>query len=657
MRWISSKGLWADRPLTRVATVTLIAGYAAVLNLWGLGQRSLQGDEAIYALLALNAVTDGTWYPLALASGNPYVNKPPLIAVPLALSFELFGVNEFSARLPSALGGIGLVLTTFWLGERVAGFIYGALAALFLASAPSLLTSHGVRDGVADGQLSLCALLGLAFYAKSRLDGSRLYLFGSSFALAIGVLFKGPFLPLAFLASVVIWELTNRAALTPHRDKPNMELMRTLGPAVLVFLLAMSGYVAWLAHSYLLFPAFPENLYMENVARHVQGLTPSQLGNAWVYPKVLYQNFGVWLLALPMAVYAALASRSAEPAILIARLLWCWTAAVLIAVSLSVSKLAHYAYPAFASLSILIALGVRQTIAAARELAPPRGAKIALTLLLAVPAAATFGAGVDAVRKPPQIIELHALKMLARENKEIGVTSLLPDPLSPRESGHRKSWNNAFYLKTLGATPGTEIATTSDCRVLISDEERFQSAEVSHDRSVMIVEGSAEWERNIGLVDSCGGRALAAIWRASESFLRGSAMSDGIDFSRPGFASDVVRISGLGVHEPWGRWSVANRVVFEFDRSLPARFELSLRVTTFGPNQGRDVKVRVGRAERSFPGDRGIGSHVLQFENAEEARSIQFEIPSPTSPRELGLSADFRRLGVGFLKMGIVPAE
>ncbi|MCZ7657110.1 MAG: hypothetical protein M5U07_04305 [Xanthobacteraceae bacterium] len=283
---------------------------------------------------------------------------------------------------------------------------------------------------------------------------------------------------------------------------------------------------------------------------------------------MLYQNFGVWLLALPMAVYAALASRSAEPAILIARLLCCWTAAVLIAVSLSVSKLAHYAYPAFASLSILIVLGVRQTIAAARQLAPPppRVANIALTLLLAVPAAATFVAGVDALRKPPQIIELHALKILVRENKEMRVTSLLPDPLSPRESGHRKSWNNAFYLKTLGATPGTGTADAPGCRVLISDEERFQSEEGSHDRSVMIVEGSAEWERNIGLVDSCGGRALAAIWRASEPSCAGrrwarestSRGRDSLPISSGSAVSEV--------HEAWGRWSVANPVVVEFDR-------------------------------------------------------------------------------------------
>ncbi|MCZ7657109.1 MAG: hypothetical protein M5U07_04300 [Xanthobacteraceae bacterium] len=48
---------------------------------------------------------------------------------------------------------------------------------------------------------------------------------------------------------------------------------------------------------------------------------------------------------------------------------------------------------------------------------------------------------------------------------------------------------------------------------------------------------------------------------------------------------------------------------------------------------------------------------MLQFENAQGAKSIRFEVPRPTSPRELGQSADFRRLGIGFLKMGIVPAE
>jgi hypothetical protein len=237
------------------------------------------------------------------------------------------------------------------------------------------------------------------------------------------------------------------------------------------------------------------------------------------------------------------------------------------------------------------------------------------------------------------------------------VISLLPDPLSRRESGHRKQLSKVFYLKTLPETSGSLISLASGCQVLISDEDRFQSEEGSEDRSVMIVERWDEWERNIALVDSCGGRALAAIWRASEPFLHGSAMTEGIHFSRPGFPSDVFWISGLGKYEAWGRWSVADRVVFEFDRPLPERFDLSLRIITFGPNQGRDVKVGVGQAERSFAGGREIGTHVLRFENADGARSIRFEVPRPTAPSELGLSADSRRLGIGFIEMGIAPVE
>src|SRR5262245_54885092 len=47
-----------------------------------------------------------------------------------------------------------------------------------------------------------------------------------------------------------------------------------------------------------------------------------------------------------------------------------------------------------------------------------------------------------------------------------------------------------------------------------------------------------------------------------------------------------VTVIGLGDPEPWGRWSVSDRVVFKFGANLPNRFSLVVHARAYGPNAG-----------------------------------------------------------------------
>jgi hypothetical protein len=49
------------------------------------------------------------------------VDQPPLLPLLISLSFRLFGVHEWSARLVPLLSSIGLVLLVFWLGRKLGG--------------------------------------------------------------------------------------------------------------------------------------------------------------------------------------------------------------------------------------------------------------------------------------------------------------------------------------------------------------------------------------------------------------------------------------------------------------------------------------------------------------------------------------------------------
>src|SRR5437868_1207563 len=62
-------------------------------------------DDAYYAQKAREILQHGNPWTMTLA-GVPKFDNPPGFMWLIAGSFKLFGVSEFTARLPSALGGV-----------------------------------------------------------------------------------------------------------------------------------------------------------------------------------------------------------------------------------------------------------------------------------------------------------------------------------------------------------------------------------------------------------------------------------------------------------------------------------------------------------------------------------------------------------------------
>lgn len=154
-------------------------------------------------------------------------------------------------------------------------------------------------------------------------------------------------------------------------------------------------------------------------------------------------------------------------------------------------------------------------------------------------------------------------------------------------------------------------------------------------------------------------------WRLSEyhRILIGyeAALSDGVDFTRNGLPLFIKDLRGLSGEEPWGRWSdayVSSSIRFEFFEPLPDRFTLELEANAFGPNIGRDLKVNIGSRTYDAHIPEGNFSVALDVDLGEEkANIIEFIPPAPTSPKELGLSEDGRKLGIGFIRMRIIERE
>lgn len=89
--------------------------------------------EAFNAKISQEMRLSGDWI-TPRANGVRYFEKPPLLYWLTALSFQAFGVSEFSARFPTRALAVGTILLTFLIGELIFGMGAGFYAGLILAT-------------------------------------------------------------------------------------------------------------------------------------------------------------------------------------------------------------------------------------------------------------------------------------------------------------------------------------------------------------------------------------------------------------------------------------------------------------------------------------------------------------------------------------------
>ena len=87
--------------------------------------------DSVQAQIARNMLVSGDWVTARL-DGIPYLEKPPLIYWLIALSYKVFGVHDWSARIPIVLSVLAFAgsrrLRRLGFGKR-AGFYAGLCVA------------------------------------------------------------------------------------------------------------------------------------------------------------------------------------------------------------------------------------------------------------------------------------------------------------------------------------------------------------------------------------------------------------------------------------------------------------------------------------------------------------------------------------------------
>lgn len=178
----------------------------------GLGRPAvMDSDEAFYAESAREMVSSGDW--LTPHYNHEYRFEKPVLYYWLAsLAYLVVGVGEGAARLPSAVAGLILVLTTFVAARRWYDDTTGLLAGAITASSFGYVAV--ARQALPD--LTLAAFMTLATWTAFEalvvspaegVRGRRWWLLASGVALGAAFLTKGPVgvaLPAAVIAPLAL---------------------------------------------------------------------------------------------------------------------------------------------------------------------------------------------------------------------------------------------------------------------------------------------------------------------------------------------------------------------------------------------------------------------------------------------------------------------
>lgn len=162
----------------------------------------LDKTEARYAEIARIMHETNQWIVLQIDYGVPFWAKPPLSTWGSAVSYLIFGVNEFAARFPSFLLSIILIIITGKMVKKEGGSFY--LPGFILLTMPEFLIHTGVVS--TDTTLEFCiVMMMISFWKTMKSDTKTYWNYIFFVALGFGLLAKGPLIMVLTFPPLFLW--------------------------------------------------------------------------------------------------------------------------------------------------------------------------------------------------------------------------------------------------------------------------------------------------------------------------------------------------------------------------------------------------------------------------------------------------------------------
>ncbi len=340
---------------TRPGHHALLAALGVLLFLPNLGGPSLWDiDEGNNTECSLEMMLSGNWV-VPTFNYALRVDKPALLYWLQIAAFRSCGVNEFSARLPSALASLLTVLLAYEFGRRLFGATTALIGGTVLASATLFCAAAHFANP--DALLNACTLLTLFLFWQGFRSGHGLWWVASGAAAGLGVLAKGPvgvLLPSVIAVLFLLWSRQWRRLLG----------WPVVGAGLACFFVFAPWY-AWVGTDTK--GEFLRGFFLDHNVGRFRNTMEGHAGGLYYYPLMLIVGLAPWSSFLGLTVWHATGRRAREDNDLPVkptenrgmppahRFLWCWVAVYLLFFSLSGTKLPNYVLPLYAPMALLTA--------------------------------------------------------------------------------------------------------------------------------------------------------------------------------------------------------------------------------------------------------------------------------------------------------------
>ena len=339
---ISGKETWL-RPAWRLVLLAFIAAF------W-FGSLELRGlfvpDEGRYAEIPREMVATGDWITPRL-NDLKYFEKPPLQYWMTAVSFQLFGEDEWTARLPGAMAGFFAMLMIGYTGSRLWGMRTGALAATVLLGSWGYFLAGQYLT--LDMTLTACLTLALCAFLLAQTEQERsrakTWMLAAWTGAALAVLAKG-------LVGIVLPGIALLAYIAVTRETGLLKRLNVVAGGALFLLIALPWFVAVQILN-------PEFFHFFFIHEHFQRFLETQHhrpGAWWYYLPILIVGLLPWTPALVKECldwYREPRPRASgfSPESFCAA----WAGTIVLFFSVSQSKLPAYILPALPAIALFFA--------------------------------------------------------------------------------------------------------------------------------------------------------------------------------------------------------------------------------------------------------------------------------------------------------------
>jgi 4-amino-4-deoxy-L-arabinose transferase-like glycosyltransferase len=364
----------------------------------------LDDVDSVHAEAAREMLLRHDWVTL-YTNGLRYLEKAPLMYWGLATSYELFGISDWSSRLPLMLSVLALVLATYRLGRYAFGERGGLYAGLALVTSigPYIFT----RFLIPDVAVGLWLTLGYYFFLRSLREPtpSRWTCWGFAAVCALNVLTKG-LIGLVFPAGTIF------VYLLLTKNLRHLLKLRLFSSSVVFFVLAAPWHILAALHN----PPAGEArgfLWFYFINEHVMRFLNKRVPPGYdTVPLLLFWTLlFIWLIPWVVFLPQAFKDLPLRPRLLRqpldhaqqARLLcFLWAFVILMFFSFS-TRQEYYTIPALPAIALLAGDWLARESASSAKSSERRAGRISSAVLLAVGVIAFLaGVGLLAISHPPQ---------------------------------------------------------------------------------------------------------------------------------------------------------------------------------------------------------------------------------------------------------------